>query len=175
MEEIWKTIPEYPDYQVSNLGRIKSYKQLATGKITIGNKDKKGYLTKTLYNINGAKTFKVHRLVALVFLPNPQNLPQVNHKDEDKTNNAVDNLEWCNNLYNALYGTRIQRAAQKNRCCPTTSKGVYSIDKDGKKEYYASIGEAERQTGLSHCNIIRVLKGRAHTCGERQWFYQNEL
>ena len=173
MEEIWKPIEDYPGYEISNLGRIKSFRQNAKGKITYGNKDKKGYLTKALYDADGfPKTFKMHRLVAQAFIPNPDDLPQVNHKDEDKTNNCVTNLEWCDNEYNIKYGTRLQRVSEANRCCPTTSKGVYSVDENGNKEFFDSIGEAERQLGLSHCNIVRTLKGRTKTCGDRQWFYQ---
>lgn len=173
MEEIWKPIEGYPGYEISNLGRIKSFRQNAKGKITYGNKDKKGYLTKALYDTDGfPKTFKVHRLVAQAFIPNPDNLPQVNHKDEDKTNNCITNLEWCDNEYNSKYGTRLQRVSEANRCCPTTSKGIYSVDKNGNKEFFDSIGETERQLGLNHSNIVRTLKGRSKTCGGRQWFYQ---
>ena len=77
-----------------------------------------------------------------------------------------------NNLYNANYGTKSTRAAESNKCCLTTSKKIFSIDNDGNIEYYDSIGEAERKTGLSHSNIVRTLKGRSHTCGDRKWFYQ---
>lgn len=172
MKEEWKKISDYEDYEISNFGRIKSYKQNKNGIITLGNKDKKGYLTKTLCNEEGRKTFKVHRLVAKAFIPNPLNLPQINHKDEDKTNNRADNLEWCDNLYNHHYGTKIERTAEANRCCPTTSKKVYSIDEENNIEYFDSIGEAERITGLPHSNIVRALKGRRPTCGGREWFYQ---
>lgn len=172
MIEEWRKIENYEDYEISNFGRIKSYKQNKNGIITTGTKDKKGYLTKTLYNKEGRKTFKVHRLVAQAFIPNPNNLPQINHKDEDKTNNNVSNLEWCDNDYNSHYGTKIERVGLSNRCCKTTSKKIFSIDTEGNIENFNSIGEAERLTGLSHCNIVRALKGRRPTCGGRKWFYK---
>lgn len=172
--EIWKPIEGYNGrYEISSFGRIKSYAQdKINGKIKNGNKTFKGYLTIVLYNSNGEKeTVPIHRLVAQAFIPNPNNYPQVNHIDENKENNHVENLEWCDNSYNVNYGTRNQRAAKSNECCPTTSCKIYSIDINGKIEYYDSIGEAERQTGLSHSNIVRTLKGRTHTCGKKQWFY----
>ena len=114
MEE-WKSIPGYEGlYEVSSYGRVKSlerYKsnnggiQLIKEKILKPHNTKKGYLTVQFSN----KIFKVHRLVAEAFIPNPDNLPMVNHKDEDKTNNNVDNLEWCTAKYNSNYGTAIER------------------------------------------------------------------
>lgn len=176
MKEIWKKIEGYKGrYEISNLGRIKSYAQdNINGKIKYGNLDKKGYKVIYLYdNSHNGKWHKVHRLVAKTFIPNPDNLPQVNHKDEDKTNNCVDNLEWCNNYYNNHYGTRSKRAAISNRCCKTTSKSVYSVDKNGNIKYYNSIGEAERITGLNHGNIVRTLKGKTKRCGGYEWHYTN--
>ena len=176
MEEIWKDVDGYNGrYQISNLGRFKSYAQdNKNGKIKTGNKTKKGYLTMLLYDGEGNKTWRpVHRLVAEAFIGNPNGLPQVNHKDEIKTNNRVDNLEWCTGEYNVNYGTKSERTAKANRCCKTTSLKVYSIDKNGQVQHYDSIGEAERQTGSSHCNIVRALKGRTSKCGGKTWHYDN--
>ena len=173
MNEEWRTISCFERYQVSNLGRVKSYAQDKSGKILTLSADHKGYKVVSLYNDNGyRKTIKVHRLVAMAFLPNPNNLPEVNHKDEDKTNNCVDNLEWCTCEYNILYGTKIERTAMANRCCLTTSKKIYSVDFDGNIEHFDSIGDASRITGLAHNNIVRALKGRCKTCGRKKWYYE---
>lgn len=174
MEEIWKPIKGYNGrYEISSLGRVRSYAQdRKHGKIKTGNPTVKGYRSIVLYDGNGgSKCYPVHRLVACEFLRNPENLPQVNHKDENKANNRVDNLEWCDNDYNIHYGTSIARGALSNRCCKSTSRPVYSIDEFGRIEYFDSIGEAERQTGCWHSNIVRALKGRRNHCGNRQWFY----
>lgn len=173
MDEIWKSIDGYNGrYEISNLGRVKSYAQSKNGKIQLGCPQKKGYLAVTLYDGNGnKKTCKIHRLVAMAFIPNPNNLPEVNHKDEDKSNNCVDNLEWCTLEYNHNYGTRNQRAGKKNRCNESTSKKIYSIDEYGNVEYFDSINDAERITGLIHQNIVRTLKGRGKSCDGRKWYY----
>lgn len=174
LDEIWKDVDGYGGrYAISNYGRIKSYAQdRKNGKIKTGFFTAKGYKSFLLYDGNGgSKTYPIHRLVASAFIENPGNLPQVNHIDEDKTNNRADNLEWCTNDYNVNYGSRNERAGKSNECCPTTSTKVYSVDINGDREYYDSIGEAERQTGLSHSNIVRTLKGRSHSCGGKTWFY----
>ena len=173
--EIWKQVEGYDGrYKVSNYGRVKSFVRDKDNGVLIGSgKNHKGYHVVYLKNAEGdSQFFFVHRLVALTFIDNPNNLPQVNHKDEDKENNCVDNLEWCDNDYNIHYGTGRKRAAVSNYCCETTSKKVYSVDaKTGQVEYFDSIGDAERKTGNSHCNIVRALKGRRPRCGGRQWFY----
>ena len=175
MKEEWKQIDGYEGkYEVSNLGRIKSFAQNKNGKIKNGYLDAKGYLSIHLYKgpCQG-KRFKIHRLVAETFIPNPNGYPQINHKDENKTNNCVNNLEWCDNTYNARYGTKAKRAGLKNRCCKTTSEEIYSIDANGNIVHYGSIGEAERITGSSHCNIVRTLKGKTKHCGGLKWYYKN--
>lgn len=173
MEEIWKQVRGYEGrYEVSNLGRVRSFAQSKKGKIISGSLSKKGYVMVKLYNgFRAKKTCPVHRLVATAFIPNPNDLPQVNHKDENKENNCVENLEWCTNDYNTHYGTKIARVAAKLRCCPTTSKKIFSIDSNGVKQFYDSINEAARQTGLLRPNITKVLMGRRHTCGGLHWCY----
>ena len=176
MEEIWKPVRGFEDrYQISNMGRLKSFAQdKVYGKIKAGHQEHKGYLVAKLYDGNhGSEHRKVHRIVAEAFLDNPDHLPYINHKDEDKTNNRVDNLEWCTNEYNMNYGTRNERAGLSNRNCPTTSKGVYSEDENGNIEYFPSVGEASRQTGLQHANIVRALKHKCPRCGKRHWFYSD--
>lgn len=99
MVEVWKDIEGYEGlYQVSNMGRVKS---LIKGIILKQWTDKDGYRQVGLLK----KTFKVHRLVAKAFIENPDDLPLVNHKDENKANNNITNLEWCTNEYNLSYGT----------------------------------------------------------------------
>ena len=114
MEE-WKDIEGYEGlYQVSNKGRIKSLNYRRTGKegMLKGKPDKNGYLIVFLYKKGEKpKPFLIHRLVAIMFLHNPNNYLEVNHIDEDKTNNNVENLEWCTRKYNMNYGTRNERAS----------------------------------------------------------------
>ena len=117
MIEVWKDIKGYENkYQVSNTGKIKALNYRNTGKEReISMKNNKGYYEVALWKDSKRKMFLVHRLVAQMFIPNPDNLPQVNHIDENKTNNCVDNLEWCTQLYNNLYGTRLERVSNSLR------------------------------------------------------------
>ena len=111
MNEIWKDIKGYEgSYQVSNLGRVKSLNYHRCGFERILEIDSSSqYETIMLYK-NGSRTrFLIHRLVASAFIPNPNNYPVVNHIDEDKSNNRVDNLEWCTQQYNVNYGTGLDR------------------------------------------------------------------
>lgn len=118
MQEIWKDIEEFEGlYQVSNFGRVKSFRQSSRFgkpkefilKPTLINS---GYHVVTLYSKNKRKKIQVHRLVAITFIPNPENFPCVNHKDENKLNNNLENLEWCSYSYNNNYGTARIRASE---------------------------------------------------------------
>lgn len=99
-------------YAITSCGKVWSY---ISNKFLKQKIDKDGYCTVNLYKDKKRKTKKIHRLVAEAYLENPNNLPEVNHKDEIKTNNSIQNLEWCSTKYNRQYGTRIQRATEKTR------------------------------------------------------------
>lgn len=152
-EEIWKDIEGYEGkYQVSSLGNVRSlnYKHTGKEKLLKPGNDKDGYLTVCLYKIGKMKLCKVHRLVAKAFIPNPDNLPCINHKDECKTNNMWLNLEWCSHKYNVHYSHNWEKSKE------VTRKPVLQFTKDGVfvKEY-ESTREAERKTGIRQTHISR--------------------
>lgn len=160
MQEIWKSVIGYEDkYQVSNFGRIKSrnYNHTKEEKILKLSTDNKGYLTVTLWSNDKGKTYKVHRIVADTFIPNNYNLPCVNHKDENKQNNHIKNLEWCTYSYNNTYGTRIERISVKNRkkvICLTTG------------EIFNSINEAGRKMNIDCGDISRCCRNKQKSAGK---------
>lgn len=168
MNEMWRDIKGYEGlYQVSNLGRVKSLYDGGESIRRIGRKPE-GYLDVDLYKCGMGKTHYVHRLVAEAFIPNPYELPQVNHIDEDKTNNCVWNLEWCDRKYNMNYGTGKIRSAEKR------SKRVYQYTKSGVfVRSYKSVNEASRQTGIAFAHISDVAINKPHckTAGGYVWSY----
>ena len=193
-KEIWKDIKNYEGlYQVSNLGNVKSLNYSHTGKEQILKPPttKAGYLRVYLYKEGKKrKRFLVHRLVAMAFLDNSDNLPQVNHKDENKKNNCVENLEWCTHTFNMNYGTRLERvaAALKGRIFSTetrkkmsakatngkNSKPVLQIDPVTNEVIaeFPSVNEVHRQLGFSCGNISSCCNGRYKTCGGFKWQYK---
>ena len=120
MKESWKDIKDFEGlYQVSNRGKVKRIKSIIVDISQGGVRTREiperllkqsfagcGYCSVMLSKNGKVRRFNVHRLVAEAFIPNPSNLPEINHKDENKTNNCVDNLEWCTSKYNANYGNR---------------------------------------------------------------------
>lgn len=121
-KEIWLPVKGYEElYAVSNLGRVKSLK-FDKEKILKPAKRKDGYLQVVLCKNGKMKHFLIHRLVAEAFLPNPEGLPEVNHLNENKSNNVVSNIEWCSRSYNNNYGTRTKRQAASQSKAVEASK-----------------------------------------------------
>ena len=151
MTEDKKDIKDYEGlYAITRDGRVWSYKSNKFLKHKLA----RGYYYVSLYKEGKGKNFRIHRLVAEAFIPNPLGLPQVNHKDECKINNCVSNLEWCDAKYNANYGTRTERIANK-RSIP-----VYCEELN--KTFYGA-REAARELGLDNSNIIKCCKGKLKT------------
>lgn len=181
IKEIWKDIEGYENlYKISNLGRVKSLNYNRTGKEKIlkSRKDVGGYFRIGLFKERKQKCYKVHRLVAQAFLDNPYNLPQVNHKDEDKTNNTIwinddgsvdynkSNLEWCDAKYNMNYGSRIERIVKSN------SIPILQFSKEGKFiRKWNSAKKASIELGVHRGNIVSCLKGRYKSAYGYIWKY----
>lgn len=163
--EIWKDIEGYEGlYQVSSEGRVKSLNYNRTGeeKIMKGTKNNKDYFTVSLCKEGKTKTFSIHRLVATAFLPNPNNLPQVNHRNEDKTDNRVENLEYCDSKYNNNYGTRNERI----------SKPILQFNLDGEFiKKWDGAREVERELGFNHGDISTCCRGKIKTAYGFVWMY----
>lgn len=170
-------------YQVSNMGRIRSLDTIMTfltkagyyntrarkGRILSLQKNSSGYRHVLLSRGGIHKSVMVHRAVAMAFIDNPDNLPEVNHKDEDKSNNSVNNLEWCTPKYNANYGTR------NKRCYPINQvKPINQYTKDGIFiKRWNCIGDAYRALGIDRSQIISVCKHKKEciTAGGYKWEY----
>lgn len=179
-KEIWKDIEGWGGmYQVSNMGRVKSlertvwngrgYYKTVHERILKPKKDKDGYLQVQLWKEGKCKWYKIHRLVSQAFLANPQNLPEVNHINEIKSDNHVDNLEWVTCKENLNHGTRNQRISEKK------SKPVIAINKvSGLIMYWNSAKEASRVLGIAKSHICNCLKGRAKSAGNFYWYYAYE-
>ena len=171
--EIWEDIEGYEGlYQVSNLGRTKRLYKNDKEKILKLMSDRKGYLRVDLYKEGKRKTYTVHRLVAQAFIPNLENKLEVNHKDEDKTNNKVENLEWVTRRENNNYGTRNERIAKSQTNNKKKSKPIYGINiKTNERIEFPSTREAER-SGFNSSNIVDCLKGRRKSHKGYKWFYK---
>lgn len=183
IEEIWKPVVGFEHrYMISNFGRIKSIDRKVVysdgrvynykGKILKTHVNKHdGYVyfnfTKHNYYTNNdyyrkTKNLKIHRLVAEAFIDNPYNLPCVNHKDEDKTNNHYSNLEWCTQSYNIIYSMTEERCLKvKRKITEKIGKKVVQFTFDGCfVEEFDSIKEASRKTKLPHSEISRCCSGK---------------
>jgi len=182
MEE-WRDINGYEGlYQISSLGRIKRLAHHVTRarfgtyickeKICQCTKQHDGYMMKYLSK-NGKKSYhNVHRLVAEAFIPNPLNLPFVNHKNEKKHDNRVENLEWCTAKYNTNYGTCLERRAQAQRNRHGSIPVVQMDLEWNDVAEYPSIMEAYRSTGISARSICKCCMGKDKSAHGTRWRYK---
>ncbi len=159
--EVWKDIEGYEGlYQVSDLGRVRSLDREDAqghhikGVVLAGSLNGKGYLRVGLFRDGDVEYKSIDRLAAKAFLDNPDNLPQVNHKDENKTNNAVSNLEWCTALYNNTYGARSKHIAE------ALERPIYVVTSSGNRYFFDSTKKAVELLGLKNGAVSRCLHGK---------------
>lgn len=178
--EIWKNIENFDMYEVSNCGRVRS-KKIKRSR-TLARKpeikyrilkphiDKRGYCSVIIQNNYYILKVSVHRLVAKAFLDNPNNLPSVNHINEDKLDNSVSNLEWCTNEYNSNYGTRNERigktAKHNMKQCKITDQ--YDLNGNFIKRWN-SLEQIYRELNYGKSNISRCCSGKAKTAYGYLW------
>lgn len=184
-DEVWKPIEGFEGiYEISNCGNVRSLDRCFSydsnygrhnyyGTILKKSLKRNGYHQVNLYYKGHVKHIAVHRLVANAFIPNPNNLPYVNHKDENKTNNHVDNLEWCTAKYNTNYGTGIERCVKGRK--DVLSKPIYQLDLNGNviAEYTSATVAAKTLGGkASQAAIWRCLIGKFKTAYGYKWKYK---
>lgn len=172
IEEQWLDISGYEGfYQISNFGRVKSF-YFKNPRILKPHKVK-GYSNVELYKNKKKKQFYIHRLVMENFCPiENMNVLDVNHKDEDKSNNHISNLEWMTHKDNLNYGSRAEKARMKMQGKNSSrSKKVRCIEKN---VIYEALREAERQLGIPATNISKACKGKIKTAGGYHWEYVEE-
>lgn len=174
MQEKWRPLKEYDGViEVSNLGRVRRTQgKAATLKPRL---DRNGYLCVhiRISKLGINKMVKIHRLVAKAFISNPDNLPVVNHRNEIKTDNRVENLEWCTCKYNVNYGTGIERRSynsrnQPHRSCPILQ---YSLNGEFIQEF-PSFKEVQRYLGKPYYNIWSVCNGKKDSAYGYKWSYK---
>lgn len=188
-EEIWKGVKGWESfYQVSNLGSVRSLDRTYIRKDGFS-VNKKGRVMKTPLNSDGypiihlkadgrRRTTRVHRIVAESLIPNPNNFSEVNHKDEDKTNNNIDNLEWCTHYYNANYGTMLTRMYEHPNQIASlerSKKPIVGVEiGTGKEIRFESVAEADRN-GFPRRNVQAAIKGYDKTCRGYIWFFEKDF
>ena len=157
MVEEWKNIKGYEGiYKISNLGKIVRIKGSQEHPMKIWNNGR--YMEVRLSKGGKSTHFTLHRLLAVHFIPNPNNLRYVNHKDEDKRNNSIENLEWCTNRYNVTY---------------SLGKKVIQLSKEGVQlGVFNSIAEASKEFNIPTTNISKCCKGIRKSAGNFIWRYE---
>lgn len=169
MKEIWKDIPTFENYQVSNLGNIFSKKR---NKLLCVSHNDKGYCYTQLYKNGKSYHLRLHRLVAKLFILNPNKLPEVNHIDGNKNNNCVTNLEWCDrkhNMQEAFKNGLIPPRKENKGSFPSVKIEQYNLNNELLRTYN-SIAEASRITGYSKQSISRYCR-KQRKCKDHIWKY----
>ena len=172
--EVWKPIPNYEGlYDASNFGRVKSLNYNHTGQIKVlkPKKNKYGYLSITKKKNGLKKFYSVHRLVAMAFIPNPDNLPQVNHRNEIKTDNSVYNLEWCDTKYNCTYWSYREKQSLIQRNNPKQSKPVYQYTLEGMLVHVWPSANEVGRNGFDRRSVIKCCNGKQKTHKGFLWSY----
>lgn len=177
MEEIWEPIKGYEGlYEVSNLGRVKRLPYSIIGKgirnfkggILKGSIARNGYVRVTLTKDGVNRFFHVHRLVAEAFIENPDKLPFINHIDENRTNNRINNLEWCTCQYNNTYGDARKRFAASYSANHTYPVKMYSLYGELIKTF-PSAREASKAMGVTKNSIVRAISKTRKTAAGYVW------
>lgn len=179
-QEIWQKYPDYPFIQASNLGRVKTVdrwvpngensKRLVKGRILKQYDDGHGYMFVHFYVNGKTVNLKVHRIVAICFIPNPDNLPEVNHIDCDRTNNRLENLEWCTHQENIAYRDKLGHFVNNNPGRP-----IFAVNLETSKVlWFESQREAARQLGVNLGHLNSVAKGKLNKTGGHWFCYADE-
>lgn len=177
-EEIWRPYPDYPFIEVSNLGRVRTKDRTVTrsngrkcfvkGRVLKQHLDRNGYMRVTFSTGNKTVHLFVHRAVAICFVPNPDKLPEINHIDCNRSNNATSNLEWCTSQYNTAYREKFGIPAKD--ATKVLRKPVIVINPETYEIFwFESRTEVERKLGIANANISKVIKGQRETAGG-YWF-----
>ena len=169
MEEVWKEIKDYPMYEISSLGRVRSYCSKSHGerrrvdipKILSNKIDRIGYSFIHLNNEKGRRPLRIHRLVAEAFIPNPNSYPEVNHIDENKQNNCISNLEWCTRLQNVRH-SKVWESVKRE-------VNQYDSEHNLIKTWY-SMSEAARTLKVAPQSIFRAIQKHGKSVGY-YWCY----
>ena len=159
----WIRIKGFERYEISTSGMVRN---THTGRIIKQRSTKTGYRIVDLHDDCRVSTRYVHRLVAEAFIPNIEELPQVNHKDENKANNCADNLEWCTASYNMSYNGRAKRVGMHHREHGATNKRIKCIE---TSEVFRSVSEAARKTNINRMSISYALNGKQKHAGGYSW------
>jgi len=168
MKEIWKTMKEHNNYEVSNFGKIRNKKTKRILKTSISNK---GYERFIVYIEKKPRMFYVHRVVANNFIDNKNKFEQINHKDENKLNNKTENLEWCNNKYNSNYGTKIERILKTKW---DTFKTIIQKDKnDNIIKIWENIIVIQKETKYKKANIYKCCERKYKYAYGYKWEYSD--